>query len=141
MTVKRYGIHASNFLSRLIMNKISEILPTRIKRIFYIGSVVGILFSKEPDPVLLDRINEALNVAYGSSSLLFSAYISDRIWADLILEDVKFGNVRDMDSKERWQLSLMLAHRCPDWLQYGTEQLMSFDVYETITRSLLKKAA
>ena len=140
-STKRYGLYSSNFLTRLVQNKLRELLPSRIKRLFYIGSVIGVLFSKDPDPVLLDRINEALKVAYGSNSMLFPAYFSDRIWANMMTERTSFSELKNLDTSEKWRICLLFAHRCPDWMQYGTEQLMSSDVYEIILRASLRKAA
>lgn len=138
---KRYGVGMGNFLTRMLREKAQEILPTRIKRLFYIGSVIGVLFSKDPDPAMLSRINEALKVAYGANSMLFPAYFSDRIWADLVLEQNSISNIKDLDVSEKWKICLLFAHRCPTWLQYGTEQLMASDIYEAVNRATLRRIA
>lgn len=141
MPTKRYGVNAGNFLTRVIRDKATEILPNRIKRIFYVGSVIGVLFSKNPDQELLDKINTALKVAYGSSSMLFPAYFSDRIWAETVCGKDVIAKLGDLPNSEKWRLSLKFATQCPSWMQYGTEQLMASDVYEAIARVTLKKAA
>lgn len=138
---KRYGLGMGNFLTRMLCEKLQELLPMRIKRLLYVGSVIGVLFSKTPDPAILARVNEALKIAYGANSMLFPAYISDRIWADLVIEQNKILTLKDMENMERWGICLQFAHRCPPWLQYGSEQLMAADVYEAVTRATFRTAA
>ena len=141
MESKQYGLGKGNFLTRVIREKLQELLPTRFKRLLYVGSVIGILFSKEPDAAILDQINEALKIAYGANSMLFPAYFSDRIWSGLVIEREQLANLRDMEAQERWKICLLLAHRCPTWMQYGTEELMASDAYETLVRGVFRKAA
>ncbi len=138
---KRYGLGMGNFLTRMLSEKAQELLPTRIKRLLYIGSVIGVLFSKTPDPIMLARINEALKVSYAVNSMLFPAYISDRIWVDIVIEHSKLMALKDLESREKWGICLQFAHRCPLWLQYGSEQLMAADVYEAVTRATIRTAA
>ena len=142
LTNKRYGLRMGNFLTRTLREKAQELLPTRIKRLFYVGSVIGVLFSKNPDPVMLSRINEALHIAYGVNSMLFPALISDKIWADLTLEKVDTtGSIQSLCTAEKWRISFLFAHSCPTWLQYGTEQLMASDIYEAVSRASVRKIA
>lgn len=141
MESKQYGLDKGNFLTRVIREKLQELLPTRFKRLLYVGSVIGILFSKEPDTALLDQINEALKIAYGANSMLFPAYFSDRIWSGLVIERERLANLRDMEAQERWKICLLLAHHCPTWMQYGTEELMASDAYETLVRGVFRKVA
>lgn len=123
---------SGNFLTRYAQRTMGDLLPSRIKRMLYIGSALGALLkSKNPDKELLYKLNGPLKLASDPASMLFPAYIWDKIWTD----SVKRACDRDLltlSDMERWKLGLVFASRCPEWLQYGTEQLMASDIYDTL---------
>lgn len=138
---KRFGRHVPNFVIRHLQKRLTELLPSRFKRLLYIGSVIGILVSKSPDPELLGKINQALNVAYGSSGMLFPAYFSDQIWAERVLEKAAHCDIHHMHDEDCWKIGMLMAKECPSWLQYGSLQLMAADIYDVVKTSSKSKLA
>ena len=129
-----------NFLTRFFKHTLSELLPRRIKRLFYISSALSVILQdKTPDLALVTRLNVALNLAYGAVGMLFPAYIGFRIWSNIEKSNVELCNrvvtvdklpdcvLCDMDC---WKLGLFFAKNSPEWMQYGSQNLMTTDVHD-----------
>lgn len=101
-----------------------------------------LLKTKHPDKDLVERVNQRLKLAYGASAILFPIYIGSKIWKDVInnivelqrgevsLADLKFQNLCDADC---WKTGVFLAQRSPEWLNYGSPDLMAADVRDMLS--------
>jgi hypothetical protein len=129
-----------NFVSRYLYSAISEYLPRRMKRLFYVGSLVPLIFSDDtPELSWLERLNKKLRLASGATGLLPPIYFSGRIWNGINLDHIPLENreVRKEDLKDTklsekdcWKLGLYLTRRCPSWIRYGSEELMTTDAHD-----------
>lgn len=134
-----HGSLTGNFLTRHITRTIAEVLPSRIKRMLYIGSALAIITkTKQPSPELLEKLNEPLRIATNSLAIQVPAYFADKIWEGL---DIKVKDTCKLDlskgiracevgEMDRWRLGAMFAYSCPAWLQYGSDQLMASDIHD-----------
>lgn len=121
-----------NFLTRYLSSTVTDLLPSRVKRMMYLGSAIGILLNcKIPSPELLEKINAELRIAYGAGSIAFPVYFCDKIWnKDCIPIDGK--TVAELSNETRWRISVAFATNCPEWMRYGSQQLMVYDMFGTI---------
>lgn len=138
-----------NFFSRYLSKNLAELLPRRIKRLLYVSSVLGmVLQSKNPDPAIVSKVNEKLQLAYSASGMLFPIYIGSIIWKSLKSNVIMLqtglvpvtcldpGKFCDMDC---WRTGLFFARNSPDCLRYASDETMTADVHDMLVT--LAKAA
>ena len=138
-----------NFFSRYLTKQLAEMLPRRFKRLLYVGSAMGTLLKeKHPDNMLLMKINKKLRLAYSAAGMMFPIYIGAMIWKNLAnsivsltvgpvsLSDISVHALNDMDC---WKTGALFAKNVPQWLRYGSTELMTADVHDMLV--LINKAA
>ncbi len=138
-----------NFFSRYLNKNFGEVLPRRIKRLLYVSSAMGLLLrTKNPDMRLVSRINDKLKLAYNASGMLFPIYIGSIIWKNLLSNVIELNigavpvseiNVHKLSDMDCWKTGLFLARNTPEWLQYGSNELMASDIHDMLV--LLDEAA
>lgn len=124
-----------NFLLRFVDRKFKEIIPCRVKRMLYVSSVIGmILKGSKPDAEMFRLLNIPLRLANRPDSMVIMAAMWDFIWSEQIRDRYQreLNALTLAPDKEIWQLAATIALHCPDWLQYGTEQLMAADIFDSI---------
>jgi hypothetical protein len=117
----------------------SEVLPGKVKRVFYVSSALAVVIrDRTPDTETLSKLGRFLKLGYQPEAMLFPAYMAIHIWKNLDLHAVKgFSesdglHVRQMTDKDYWELALTFARQCPDFLQYGSLQLMTTDAHNML---------
>ena len=138
-----------NFFSRYLAKHLAEMLPRRFKRLLYVSSAMGTLLKeKHPDNALVMRINKKLRLAYSATGMMFPIYIGAMIWKNLAnsiisltvgpvtLSDLHVHMLNDMDC---WKTGALFAKNVPQWLRYGSTELMTADVHDMLV--VINKAA
>lgn len=127
----------TNPISRYFYRLIEQKLPRRVKRLIYISSILGLIQQvKEPDMRLVDKINRVFKVANSPEAYRFPVYIKGVIWrgmcADITVGDKKVTicSLKDtvLDQEEQLRVGNYFALQAPDWLKYGSMDLMVQDV-------------
>lgn len=93
---------------------------------------------KDPDELLIDKLNQALHLAHYPNSMAFPMHIRSVIWRDSLLgvvtlqghESVQISDLIncELSSKDYTAVGEYFATRSPDWLRYGAAELMISDV-------------
>lgn len=133
---------SGNFFTRSVRQKIAEIAPRRIKRLFYMGSLINLMLgTSKPDLCVLAQINKAFKLAYSTAGMMLPVYIGHRHWFESDLENIELTHWRcsihavlglPMTEADRWKSARFLAKRCPDWLCYGSLDLLTSDTHDLI---------
>lgn len=89
--------------------------------------------NRSPDRTILAKLSKPLKLGYDPASMLFSAYIGFDILKTLSLEDQAQLQLSQMDETKMWKVSMLFAEKCPDWLQYGSHQLMITDLHDLLS--------
>ncbi len=123
-----------NFVTRHLHRFLMGILPSKAKRMFYLTSALAVLINnRSPDRAVLAKLSKPLKLGYDPASMLFSAYIGFDIWKMLSQEEQAQLQLSQMDETKMWKVSMLFAEKCPDWLQYGSNQLMITDIHDLIS--------
>ncbi len=129
-----------NFFTRYLETVLCEYLPSKLKRMFYVVSVMSLITkNRSPSAGILRVIARPLRLGYDATMMMFPAYISETIWKDLDterLEGLPLGHSEalcEVPEKEIWKTGMLFATNCPDWLQYGSTQLMASDVHDLLS--------
>ena len=123
-----------SFLKRHLHRFLMGILPSKAKRMFYLTSAMAVITNnRSPDRSMLEKLNKPLKLGYEPNSMLFSAYIGFDIWKTLSVEEQAQLQLSQMDETQMWKVSMLFAQKCPDWLQYGSNQLMITDIHDLIS--------
>lgn len=139
---------AGSFLTRFLRRKLNKVAPRRIKRLFFISSLICLLLNdRSPDLGLLKKINDKLRLAYTSTGMLFPVYMGFTHWDDIdfvkstLIVDERVVKVTDLSwmntDNDLWKAALFYAKHAPDWLVYASQELMMTDAHDTF--KLLKK--
>lgn len=136
---------AGNFFTRYLAATVTDVLPRKSKRLIFIGSIIGLLLGERAkDLLLLTAVNDKLKLAYSAASLLFPAVMSEKLWKMLYTKEVpgthlfhskKTGSIHtllfeEVEETELWKAGFFLVKWAPDWLQYGSADLMAADIRE-----------
>jgi len=139
---------AGSFLTRFLRRKLNQIAPRRIKRLFFISSLIClVLNNRSPDLGLLKKINDVLNLSYTSTGMLFPVYMGFTHWDDLdfnrtpMIVDGVECKVTDLfwasSDHDLWRVAYFYTTHAPDWLVYASQSLMTTDAHDMF--KLLKK--
>lgn len=132
-----------NFLVRYITDTLSSLLPRRFKRMFYVGSALGLfLNNSEPDQDLLRAMNSALKLAFQAEGLFLSVKVYALVWKnsqDKVIYLPRHGRVRVTDLRniplnesDRHEVGIWFAKNAPMCLRYGPVEMMADDVENMI---------
>lgn len=136
-----FNSFSGNFFTRYFTKKSTEILPRRIRRIIYIGATIGILQDRYPESELIEKVNRKLKLAYHATGFLFPIFIGSFIWKKILDNIIQLDlgpvrldsiNIKSMSDNDSWKTGIYLAKHVPNWLQYGSQELMAADAHDTI---------
>lgn len=143
MTEYRHRSAAGSFLTRFLRRKLNSIAPRRIKRLFFIGSIICLMLKdRSPAMELLAQINKEMRLAYTPTGLLFPVYMGYSHWDDfnfdkitLDIEGVR-SKVTDLEwmitDHDLWVVARFFATHTPDWLIYGSVDLITTDAHAVL---------
>lgn len=132
---------AGSFLTRYLRRKLNQVAPRRIKRLFFIASLIClVLNNRSPDLGLLKRINDVLKLSYTSTGMLLPVYMGFTHWDDLDFSKATFIvdglNQKATDltwattDHDLWRIAHFYATHAPDWLVYASQSLMTTDAHD-----------
>lgn len=131
-----------NFFKRYLKRKLTSILPRRVKRMFYLGSLLNLfLGTDKPELSVVDQVNTKLDLANTSTGLLFPIYIGTKYWDSLKDVPIELSQntfkpcqilLNETEDIDVWKVSLYLTRRCPDWMVYGSEELLTSDTHDLV---------
>lgn len=150
METIRRRFNGGNFVTRYLHFLLTDLLPRRFKRLVYVSTALGlILREKNPDLGLMTKMNEVMHLAHKEASMIPLLYISAMVWKSVSSNVIQLSTgasvalnhleYKDLSEKDCWDTAHLLARKSPDWLQYGSLELMVHDVYQML--QCLKKAA
>lgn len=127
-----------NIITRYLKRTVADILPSTLKRTFVVSSALAVVTkNKNPDTRLLDSLDRFLNLGYRPEIMAFPAFISGYVWKDLDVSalgsyDEHGLRLAGMSDKDCWHVAVVLAKSCPEYLNYGSIQLMATDLHNLI---------
>lgn len=137
----------TSFVSRFLKNLAMKRLPSKIKRLMFISSALGLLYKINASNIeVINNLNEILNVTKNSSAMAFPMYIKNVIWSDLS-EDEIIVNGRTMtissidltalSYNERSDIADYFAVNIPYWLKYSDISNIKNDLLLILNNSKL----
>ena len=139
-------------MSHYIKNLMKDILPRRIKRLIYLSSILGVIehVQQDPDLELIEKLNNVLKLAENANSYRLPIYVKSLIWKNMeqergVLLNEQYIPVSDIKISDRMsyvdktKLAEFFSFRTPEWLKYGSEQLMENDVVNLIDNLIAVK--
>lgn len=130
-----------NFLTRHIRKVLASHLPTKFKQAFFVTSGVAMVIrNKVPSMDVLWHVNAKLRSGYRTAFMIIPAYSSERFWSGVtgILGNVcppvvcPGCRISELSDNDLWRIGMVFATQCPDWLKYGSMQLMASDIHDTL---------
>lgn len=138
-----------NFLSRYLVDWLSESLPRSFKRLFYVGSALAIILrERKPDMRIIEKMNQALHLASSGEVILLPAYVGCLIWkspGNAVIQlargsvPVNAIDYKDLSDEDCWKVGIAFAKESSIWMRYASYQTMAADIVNMIKE--LKKAA
>lgn len=139
-------------MSHYIKSLMKDMLPRRMKRLIYLSSILGVIehVQKDPDLALIEKLNDVLKLADNANSYRLPIYVKSLIWKDaeqdrgVLMNEhyVPISQIQiqeSMSMSEKTKLADFFTFKCPDWLKYGSEQLMENDVVNLIDNLIAVK--
>lgn len=134
---------SSNRLVKYMLQKGSGLLPTRIRRMMYVGSFAGMLLNVQaPDKDLVNKMNRILRLAHKPTGWIPPFMVSDVVWQHCKDDSVELSSGEVPVSKipvgekltdnDCWRIGLFAARNCPESLRYGSDQVMAADIHDTL---------
>lgn len=125
------------------LRKGSGLLPTRLRRMFYVGSFAGmVLHVQNPDKELVNKMNGLLRLAHRPTGWIPPFMVSDVVWAHCRNEAIRLstGEVpisqvrvdRNLSDNDCWRIGMFAAANCPEQLRYGSQTVMAADIHDTL---------
>ena len=116
-------------------------IPRQLQRMIMISSLAGLLKEKkDPDTEIISKLNTFLSVDYKAAwyipmqihSIIWKC--SSRTMIDLFDKTVCLQEIRHMDLNQCQNEMFVdwLLRRVPNWLHYGSTQLMKYDIRKII---------
>lgn len=133
------SISKPGFVKSVLYSFLEKHLPRRFKRLIYVSSVLGVIQQiNNPDEILIDKLNKALELARYPDSIAFPIHIKSMIWKNTDIETVtiinrsqvkicEIGNC-DLSAKDYSTIGEYFANHAPSWLKYGAYESMVTDV-------------
>ena len=137
LNILRHSL-SGNFFTRYFERVVADVLPRRLKRVFYVSSALSIVVhDRTPNTETLSILNRIMKLGYTPGAMLFPAWIGSTIWKDLEMETV--ATIREhglelnrLHDKDFWHIAVQFAEQCPDCLQYGSFNLMVYDIHNML---------
>ena len=132
-----------NRFLKYMLRRGAGLLPTRLRRMMYVGSFAGmVLHIKNPDQKLIGKMNQVLRLAHRPSGWIPPFMISDVVWKHCKDEAIKLSSgekpisqvalTETLSDNDCWRIGLFAARNCPESLRYGSDQVMAADIHDTL---------
>lgn len=132
--------------SRLLdyfLQKTARFLPTRLRRMLYVGSFAGmVLHVQNPDKELVRKMNEILRLAHKPSGWIAPFMISDVVWQHCTTDRVELSSGliplsqlsldKQLSDNDCWRIGLFAARNCLESLRYGSDSVMAADIHDAL---------
>lgn len=131
-----------------VLAHIGAALPRDVKRAFFMVSIfLAIKKADKPNPLLIKKINELLadakvrskqNIVTVGLSSMIGRYVWKKYNNGGVLVDGKILSVEELcgldpDQKEYVHIGSSIATHVPEWLRYGTNELMISDIIHVLS--------
>lgn len=128
----------------LFTKVIGKLLPDRMKRVIFISSfIANINDCKNPDKVLLTKINNLLTLCSGDGGMVFPMQMHSKIWNEDLVKEVFINKDFDITSLKEIaaysfskgqarSLSEELVKNTPSWLKYSSNTKMKLDLVKVL---------
>ena len=134
---------SNNRFLEYMLRKGIGLLPTRLRRMLYVGSFAGmVLHIRDPDLKLVSKMNDVLRLAHRPSGWIPPFMISDVVWQHCKDEAVRLSSGEKpisqvalnetLSDNDCWRIGLFAARNCPESLRYGSDQVMAADIRDTL---------
>lgn len=132
---------SGNFLTRQASKFASGLLPSKLKQLIFVTSGLAVLIrDRVPDLNFLGRVNSRLKSGYSTAYMVIPAYTSTNLWKgitttlgmvcpSITLPSCKLSELTD---GEFWRIGMVFATKCPEWLKYGSMELMASDIHDAL---------
>lgn len=129
---------SGNFVTRYVSTIMTDMVPRKLKRLLYIGSILYLVYrDREITSYLMEKISHRLKVSF-TGGVLPPAYFCESIWENVDMVRIPLGNwtisithlrtpPEQFDQDSCLRLGLYFARNSPDWIRYGSEDLMTLD--------------
>ena len=132
----------NRFLEYMLRRGIG-LLPTRLRRMLYVGSFAGMVLQiQNPDQKLIGKMNQVLHLAHRPSGWIPPFMVSDVVWKHCKDEAIKLSSgekpisqvalTETLSDNDCWRIGLFAARNCPESLRYGSDQVMAADIHDTL---------
>lgn len=130
-----------NFVTRYFQKAAAEHFPTKLKQMLFVTSGIAMVIrERTPSLDLLWQVNSRLRSGYRTSYMVIPAYVSPSLWKgigatlglvcpSILCPACKISQLSDADL---WRIGMVFATRCPEWLKYGSMQLMATDIHDIL---------
>ena len=134
---------SNNRFLEYMLRKGIGLLPTRLRRMLYVGSFAGmVLHIRDPDLKLVSKMNDVLRLAHRPSGWIPPFMVSDVVWQHCKDEAVRLSSGEKpisqvalnetLSDNDCWRIGLFAARNCPESLRYGSDQVMAADIHDTL---------
>lgn len=134
---------SNNRFLEYMLRKGIGLLPTRLRRMLYVGSFAGmVLHIRDPDLKLVSKMNDVLRLAHRPSGWIPPFMVSDVVWQHCKDEAVRLSSGEKpisqvalnetLSDNDCWRIGLFAARNCPESLRYGSDQVMAADIRDTL---------
>lgn len=132
-----------NRFLKYMLRRGAGLLPTRLRRMMYVGSFAGmVLHIKNPDQKLIGKMSQVLRLAHRPSGWIPPFMISDVVWKHCKDETIELSSgekpisqvalTETLSDNDCWRIGLFAARNCPESLRYGSDQVMAADIHDTL---------
>lgn len=124
----------------LFMQWIVSKLPPRLKRIVFVGLMLGVFNEeKTPDTELIAKINDTFRLADNPRAYELPMAVQRIIWKDFSLDGVTIktvpsGDQQVLTSESKSEICEHITANLPEWLKYASNACMHNDLFKLITQ-------
>ncbi len=134
---------SNNRFLEYMLRKGTGLLPTRLRRMLYVGSFAGmVLHIRNPDLKLISKMNDVLRLAHRPSGWIPPFMVSSVVWHHCKDDSVRLSTGEKpisqvalneaLSDNDCWRIGLFAARNCPESLRYGSDQVMAADIHDTL---------
>ena len=128
-----------SFWRQYFINLLCEKLPSRIKRLIFLSSIMGVVERVDtPDQEMLSKLNTVLKLAHKNDALLFPMYIHSWLWKNCQVKDCINIDGRQVQitslthtlipQSSFGTIAEYLISKAPKWIIYDSTQAIAKDL-------------
>ena len=134
---------SNNSFLKYTLRKVAGLLPTRLRRMVYVGSFAGMVLNiQDPDLKIIEKMNDVLRLAHRPSGWIPPFMVSGMVWQHCKDDSVRLSTgekpisqvalSKALSDNDCWRIGLFAARNCPESLRYGSDQVMAADIHDTL---------